>query len=421
MCTGICIGLLALVVVISWIYWGSNKRKLIELREKFFQQNGGLLLQQQLSHNKSAHSKDTTKIFTAEELRKATNNYDERRVLGHGGYGTVYKGILPNNKAVAIKKSKIGDQSQIEQFINEFIVLSQINHRNVVKLLGCCLETEVPLLVYEFIPNGTLSEHIHDTTQYPSLSWKMRLKIATETAEVISYLHSSTSIPIMHRDIKTANILLDYNYTAKVADFGASRLVPLDQTQLTTLVQGTLGYLDPEYLHTSQLTEKSDVYSFGVVLAELLTGQKALSFFRREGDRNLALYFVSAMKDNNLFQEILDSQLVDEADVEELNVVANLAKRCLKVKGEERPTMKEVASELEGLLKHKGIHPWEHIDSEESERLLKATSSNIYMGKDIDGDYSSCSNTTSGVDSMNIENLKLNERVGEIFIKSLQS
>ncbi|POO01974.1 Wall-associated receptor kinase [Trema orientale] len=403
---GICIGLLVMLVGGSWIYWGLKKRKLIKLKVKFFQQNGGLLLQQQLSHSRGG-STDTTKVFTAEELNKATNNYDESRVLGQGGYGTVYKGILPDNKVVAIKKSKICDQSQIEQFINEVIVLSQINHRNVVKLLGCCLETEVPLLVYEFITNGTLSEHIHDKVQYSSLSWEMRLKIASETAEAIGYLHSSASMPIIHRDIKTANILLDSNYTAKVSDFGASRLVPLDHTQLTTLVQGTLGYLDPEYLHTSQITEKSDVYSFGVVLAELITGQKALSFERQEGDRNLAMYFVSSMKEDRLL-EIFDSQLVTEANVEQLKVVANLAKCCLRVKGEERPTMKEVASELEGL-KHKGMHPWRQLDghdlnSEETEYLLKPSDPNN-RGKDIHGD-TSCSNTTSGFDSMNIEILK---------------
>ncbi|GMN30367.1 hypothetical protein TIFTF001_041448 [Ficus carica] len=355
----------------SWIYWGLKKKRLIKLKEKFFQLNGGLLLEQQLPSER--RSAQTTRIFTEDELKKATNNYDQRRVLGQGGCGTVYKGVLADDKIVAIKKAKIGDQSQIKQFINEVLVLSQINHRNVVKLLGCCLETEVPLLVYEFITNGTLFDHIHSINgRYASLSWELRLKIATETAGAIAYLHSSTSMPIIHRDIKTANILLDDNCKTKVSDFGASRLVPLDQTQLTTLVQGTFGYLDPEYLHTSQLTEKSDVYSFGVVLAELLTSQKALSFQRSECDRNLATYFVSSMKEGH---HILDERLVTEANAEQLKVVANLATSCLRVRGEDRPTMKEVASELEGLIKPKGMHPWEKDDhdlsSEETEQFLK--------------------------------------------------
>uniref|UniRef100_A0A2N9HSL5 Protein kinase domain-containing protein n=1 Tax=Fagus sylvatica TaxID=28930 RepID=A0A2N9HSL5_FAGSY len=295
-------------------------------------------------------------IFSAEELKKATNNYDKARVLGQGGYGTVYRGELPNKKVVAIKKSKICDHSQIEQFINEIILLTQIIHKNVVKLLGCCLETEVPLLVYEFITNGTLSHHIHDKDLSSRLSWEKRLKIAAETAGALAYMHSETFVPIIHRDVKTANILLDDNFTAKVADFGASRLVPLDQTQLTTLVQGTFGYLDPEFLHTSQLTEKSDVYSFGVVMAELLTGRMALSFDMPENDRNLAMYFAAAVKEDRLLQ-ILDDHILKEGNIEQLKEVANLAQRCLKVRGEDRPSMKEVALELEGLVimeKHLG-------------------------------------------------------------------
>jgi serine/threonine protein kinase len=144
----------------SWIYWDLERRKLMKLKEKFFQQNGGILLQQQLSNHRG--SVEIAKIFSAKELKKATNNYDKSRVLGQGGCGTVYRLVLPTNKVVAIKKSKIDDQSQIEQFINKIIVPTQIIHKNVVKLLGCCLETEVPLSVYEFITNGTLSHHIHD-------------------------------------------------------------------------------------------------------------------------------------------------------------------------------------------------------------------------------------------------------------------
>jgi serine/threonine protein kinase len=354
----------------SWIYWALKRRKLLKLKEKFFKQNGGLMLQQRLlSHRGSV---ETDKIFSADELEKATNNYDKNRVLGQGGYGTVYKGVLPDNKVVAIKKSKVSDQSQIEQFINEVIVLTQINHRNVVKLLGCCLETEVPLLVYEFITNGTLSDHIHNKSLSSSLSCEKRLKIVAETAGALAYLHSSTSMPIIHRDVKTTNILLDDNYTAKVSDFGASRLVPLDQTQLTTLVQGTFGYLDPEYFHTNQLTEKSDVYSFGVVVAELLTGKEALSFNRPESDRNLALFFVSAIKEDRLLQ-ILEDHIVNEGSIEELKEVANLAKKCLRVRGEDRPSMKEVAIELEGLT-IMGKHPWGKVDHymEETEHLLNA-------------------------------------------------
>ncbi|XP_050280401.1 wall-associated receptor kinase-like 22 [Quercus robur] len=281
------------------------------------------------------------KIFNKEELQKATNNYNETLIIGRGGFGTVYKGILPDNRIVAIKKSKTVDENQIEQFLNEVLVLSEINHRNVVKLLDCCLETQVPLLVYEFIPNGTLFEYIHHESQASTISWETCLRIVAKTAEALSYLHFAAFPPIVHRDVKSSNILLDNTHIAKVSDFGASRLVPLDQTQLATMAQETLGYLDPEYMQTSQLTEKSDVYSFGVVLVELLTRKMALSFDseRRKGGANEGS--------------------------------GNLAKRCLRLKGEDRPTMKEVATKLEGLKKAE-MHLWVNVDSNSEEtKFLK--------------------------------------------------
>ncbi|XP_039164725.1 wall-associated receptor kinase 2 [Eucalyptus grandis] len=369
------ISFLLVLLGVSWLYWGLREKKISRRREKFFLENGGrLMLQKILSEHEG--SIESARIFTDEELKKATDHYHESRILGQGGHGTVYRGILADNMVVAIKKAKILDRSQVEEFINELIILSQINHRNVVKLIGCCFETEVPLLVYEFVTNGTLSDHIHKCGHESTLSWRARLHIAGETAGALSYLHSDASAQILHRDIKSTNILLDENYTAKVADFGASRLVPLDGTQLTTLVQGTLGYLDPEYLCSSQLTEKSDVYSFGVVLAELLTGLRALSFERAENERNLSLYFASAIKGERLF-EIINPMVLNEGNPEEIMEVAMLANQCLTVKGEDRPTMKEVAMELEGLMRVMDRHPWlnRSSDLEEAEDLLGERSS----------------------------------------------
>ncbi|KAG4200850.1 hypothetical protein ERO13_A05G239750v2 [Gossypium hirsutum] len=343
---GIGMSLLFSLLCSSWVYLGLRQRKLNKLKQQNFKQNGGVLLREQLS--KREEYGEIAKIFTLEELKKATNNYHESRILGRGGQGTVYKGLLPDGRSVAIKKSLIGNQSEVQPFVNEVIVLSQINHRNVVKLLGCCLETQVPLLVYEYVRNGTLFDYLHNATHPSVMSWEARLKIATETAEALSYLHSAASPPIIHRDVKLTNILLDENYNAKVSDFGASRLVPSNKEQVTTLVQGTLGYLDPEYFHSSQLTEKSDVYSFGVVLIELLTGLKAVSFERPEHERNLSLYFVSVMKEERLL-DIVDGRVLNDKNIEQLKEVATLARRCVRLKGEERPTMKEVVSELQGL------------------------------------------------------------------------
>ncbi|KAL2467611.1 Wall-associated receptor kinase 2 [Forsythia ovata] len=365
---GNAIGVIVLLLAACCLYLELNRRKFVRMKHKFFLQNGGLLLQEQLIRRDK--SPDTAKIFTSEELKNATNNFHDSRIIGQGGFGTVYKGFLANNKIVAIKKSKEVDLNQIEQFINEVIVLSQINHKNVVRLLGCCLETQVPLLVYEFIDNGTLFEHINNKTKARVLSWDKRLTVAAEAAGVLAYLHSAASPPIIHRDIKSANILLDTNFTAKVSDFGASRLVPLDQTQLPTMVQGTFGYLDPEYMQTNQLTEKSDVYSFGVVLVELLTGKKALSYDRPEEERNLASYFLFTLKQGHLFK-VLDDNIICEGNNEELIAVSMLAKMCLYVRGEDRPSMKEVAMELERLrLSRKHYLVQTQPNSEEIESLL---------------------------------------------------
>ncbi|KAH6824754.1 hypothetical protein C2S53_010829 [Perilla frutescens var. hirtella] len=382
---GFSVGLISVFICITLLYFGFKRRKLARMREKFFQQNGGLLLKQQTFNENGVES--STKIFSAEELEKATNNYAEDRILGKGGYGTVYEGILPDQRVVAIKKSRIMDQNQIEQFINEVVILTQVNHRNVVKILGCCLETEVPLLVYEFISNGTLFHHIHNSTEMSWFSWKDRLRIAAESAGALAYLHSAASMPIIHRDVKSSNILLDDSYTAKISDFGASRLVPLDQTQVTTLVQGTLGYLDPEYFHTSQLTEKSDVYSFGVVLAELMTGKKPLSPTKSEEERNLATFFIMSIKENRLFQ-ILEPRILREGSFEQLQAMGDLVKRCLSIMSEDRPTMKEVAMELEGLRRNTKHPCTQQENMEENESLLGEQSglaSDLYainMGRD---------------------------------------
>ncbi|KAH1092155.1 hypothetical protein J1N35_019412 [Gossypium stocksii] len=343
------VGTLFLLLATWSMYKVLKRRQKIMLKQKYFKRNGGLLLQQHLSSNEGNVEK--IKLFTSKEMEKATNHYNENRILGQGGQGTVYKGMLIDGSIVAIKKSKMVegkkfDERKVEQFINEVIILSQINHRNVVKLLGCCLEAEVPLLVDEFIPNGTLYDLIHNQNEELPLTWGMRLRIAIEIANALFYLHSAASAPIYHRDVKSSNILLDDKYRAKVSDFGTSRSVALEQTHLTTRVQGTFGYMDPEYFRSNQFTEKSDVYSFGVVLIELLTGQKPISVGQSEPVRSLVSYFLHSMQENSLFN-ILDPMLEKDGPEQEIIVVALLAKRCLNLNGKKRPTMKQVAMELE--------------------------------------------------------------------------
>ncbi|KAF8028502.1 hypothetical protein BT93_E1199 [Corymbia citriodora subsp. variegata] len=341
------IGGIVLLLLCWWLPKYTKRRREAKLKQKFFQRNGGIVLQQRLFFIENNHM-EKGKLFALTELDTATDHFNKNRILGQGGQGTVFKGMLPDGTIVAVKKSKVIDIGQVEQFVNEIVILSQINHRNVVKLFGFCLESEVPLLIYEFVPNGTLYQYLHDPDKEFPVSWEMRLRIASEVAGALSYMHSAAAVPVYHRDIKSSNILLDEKYRAKVSDFGASKSITIDQTHLTTMVRGTFGYLDPEYYQTSQFTDKSNVYSFGVVLVELLTGEKPISQLRAEEDRNLASYFIISMEENRLF-DVLDKEVLDHGKNEEIIVVSNLAKRCLGLHRRYRPTMKEVAMELERL------------------------------------------------------------------------
>ncbi|CAN6247795.1 unnamed protein product [Urochloa humidicola] len=320
------------------------------IRERFFNQNRGQLLLQMVSQRADIAER---MIISLDEIEKATNNFDKARELGGGGHGTVYKGILSSLHIVAIKRSKIVIKREINEFINEVAILSQINHRNIVKLIGCCLETEVPLLVYEFISNGTLYNHLH-VNNGTSLSWDHRLRIAVQIARALAYLHSYISVPILHRDIKSPNILLDDNLTAKLSDFGASRFIPVERTGIDTVVQGTLGYLDPMYYSTGHFSNKSDVYSFGVLLIELLTRKKPDSYRSPEGF-GLVKRFCNLLSEGNIIH-ILDSQVVDEGG-SEVDDVAKLATQCLELRCSDRPTMRQVEMKLEGVQSLKEMDP----------------------------------------------------------------
>ena len=360
------LGALALVSGVWWLRKFLIKRQMTKQKNKFFKRNGGLLLQQQLYTRDG--NVETTKIFSSGELEKATENFSENRVLGQGGQGTVYKGMLVDGSTVAVKKSKIIDEDKLQEFINEVVILSQINHRHIVKLLGCCLETEVPILVYEFILNGNLFQHIHEESDDYSMIWGMRLRIAVDVAGALSYLHSSASSPIYHRDIKSTNILLDEKHRAKVADFGTSRSITIDQTHWTTVVSGTVGYVDPEYYRSSQFTEKSDVYSFGVVLAELITGDKPVVTIQNTRETiSLSEHFKLAVKEKRL-SDVMDARIKEDCKMKQVMAVANLAVKCLSSKGNKRPNMREVFTELERIsASPEDSHVQVMIDEDEDE------------------------------------------------------
>ncbi|WVZ91286.1 hypothetical protein U9M48_037477, partial [Paspalum notatum var. saurae] len=321
-----------------------QRRKHRKEKDEYFKQNGGLKLYDEMR----SRQVDTIYILTEEEIKKATNNFSEDRVLGCGGHGMVYRGTLDDNKEVAIKKSKVIDEDCREEFVNEIIILSQINHRNIVSLLGCCLEVVVPMLVYEFISNGTLFEFLHGYDHKSPISLDLRLRIATQSAEALAYIHSSTSRTILHGDVKSLNILLDDEYNAKVSDFGASALKSMDKNDFIMLIQGTLGYIDPESFVSQRLTDKSDVYSFGVVLLEIMTRKKALYIDASNEKKALSHTFIQMFHQNKL-QDMFESEIVDDEVMVVLEKLAALVMHCLSPKGEDRPTMKEVAERLQML------------------------------------------------------------------------
>ncbi|CAN6204754.1 unnamed protein product [Urochloa humidicola] len=365
---GASVGLVVLILTISCAYLTHQRRQLQNVKQRYFQQHGGMLLFEEIKSQQS----NAFRIFSEAELQAATDKFSEKRVLGHGGHGTVYKGVLKGNAEVAVKRCMSIDEQHKKEFGNEMLILSQINHKNIVKLLGCCLEVQVPMLVYEFISNGTLFQLIHGN-HGRQISLATRMQIAHQSAEALAYLHSWASPPILHGDVKSSNILIDCDYTARVSDFGASILAPTDESQFVTIVQGTCGYLDPEYMQTCQLTDKSDVYSFGVVLLELLTRKKPFNLEAPEHEKSLALRFISVTKESKL-EEILDDQIMNEENMEVLEEVADLAKQCLEMSGANRPTMRQVSERLDRLRKAMQ-HPWAaQQNPEEMESLLGESS-----------------------------------------------
>ncbi|XP_020106135.1 LEAF RUST 10 DISEASE-RESISTANCE LOCUS RECEPTOR-LIKE PROTEIN KINASE-like 1.2 isoform X2 [Ananas comosus] len=293
-----------------------------------------------------------THLFSYDELEAATDGFSDSRELGDGGFGTVYKGILRDGRVVAIKRLYENNWRRVEQFKNEVAILSLIRHPNLVALYGCTSRhSRELLLVYEYISNGTIADHLHGSrADERALTWPRRLSIAIETADALAYLHA-VNPPIIHRDVKTNNILLDADFHVKVADFGLSRLFPLDATHVSTAPQGTPGYVDPEYHKCFQLTDKSDVYSFGVVLVELISSMPAVDITRRRDEINLANMAIRKIQNCQL-EELVDAALGYEEDLATkrmITMVAELAFRCLQPDGEMRPPIREVVEVLRGI------------------------------------------------------------------------
>ncbi|KAH7443706.1 hypothetical protein KP509_02G047300 [Ceratopteris richardii] len=300
--------------------------------------------------NDSAPKLKGARYFTFAELKKASNNFSESNEIGSGGYGKVYRGILTDGQQVAIKRAQTNSMQGAPEFKNEIELLSRVHHKNVVGLVGFCCDQGEQMLVYEYMAGGNLRDCLTGRSRI-KLDWRRRIMIALGSARGITYLHELVSPPIIHRDIKSTNILLDEKKIAKVADFGLSKIAPEQDSRnqhVSTQVKGTLGYLDPEYYTTQQLTEKSDVYSFGVVLLELLTARTPIEHGK---------YVVKKVKEAvdkggiSAIRSMLDPRIKEESGIE-LNSFLHIALSCVEDTASARPSMGEVVKQLEEMVGH---------------------------------------------------------------------
>lgn len=304
--------------------------------------------------------------FTA--IEEATNNFSEDLIIGTGGFGKVYKGILRDGTKVAVKRGQSKSQQGLMEFCTEIEMLSQFRHRHLVSLIGYCDERNEMIIIYEFMENGSLKSHLY-CSDLPVLRWKQRLEICIGSAKGLHYLHTGSTRAIIHRDVKSANILLDENLMAKVADFGLSKIGPeIDQTHVSTAVKGSFGYLDPEYLTRQQLTEKSDVYSFGVVMLEILCGRAVIDPSLPREKVNLVEWAMK-WRERGRIQESIDTYLVDQACEESLWKLMEIAEKCLAKSGLNRPSMGDVLWNLECALQ---VQAKEEKQSNEDGLVTKA-------------------------------------------------
>ncbi|PIN17590.1 Serine/threonine protein kinase [Handroanthus impetiginosus] len=288
--------------------------------------------------------------FTYEELAMATDGFSNANLLGQGGFGYVHRGVLPNGKEVAVKQLKAGSGQGEREFQAEVEIISRVHHKHLVSLVGYCITGTQRMLVYEFVPNNTLEFHLHGKGR-PVMDWPTRLKIALGAAKGLAYLHEDCHPKIIHRDIKAANILLDFNFEAKVADFGLAKFSSDAHTHVSTRVMGTFGYMAPEYASSGKLTDKSDVFSFGVMLLELITGRRPVDTNQSFIDDSLVDWarplLTRALEDGN-FDTLIDKRLINDHNHNEMARMVACAAACVRHSARRRPRMSQVVRALEG-------------------------------------------------------------------------
>ncbi|KMZ72214.1 Serine/threonine-protein kinase PBS1 [Zostera marina] len=299
--------------------------------------------------------KISAQTFTFKELALATKNFTPECFLGEGGFGHVYRGCLSmTNQDVAIKQLNRNGLQGNREFLVEVLMLSLLHHPNLVNLIGYCADGDQRLLVYEFMPLGSLEDHLHDlASDKEGLDWNTRMKIAAGAAKGLEYLHDIAKPPVIYRDFKSANILLDKEFQPKLSDFGLAKLGPVgDKSHVSTRVMGTHGYCAPEYAMTGQLTVKSDVYSFGVVFLELITGRKAIDSTKPHGEQNLIAWARPMFSNRRRLARLADPRLHGQFPVRGLYQALAVASMCIQEQAVTRPLIADVVTALSYLSSH---------------------------------------------------------------------
>lgn len=371
---------LALVFFMTW-----RRRKLAHVNHSAEDKFG----------NKGRKSTDGTATISSSKfgysfplavIKEATENFNDGLIIGVGGFGKVYKGVLRDETKVAVKRGVPQSQQGFAEFETEIEMLSQFRHRHLVSLIGYCDEQNEMIIIYEYMDNGTLKNHLYGS-DLPKLNWRQRLEICIGSAKGLHYLHTGSTKAIIHRDVKSANILLDENLMAKVADFGLSKNGPeIDHTHVSTAVKGSFGYLDPEYLIRQQLTEKSDVYSFGVVMLEILSGRPVIDPSQPRETVNLVEWAGKWLSQGE-HEKLVDPYLAEEIKPESLKNYGEIVEKCLAERGIDRPTMGEILWKLECALQLQGISVRPRLNNQPSNSHFEDSvlSTQYSVGSDIDG------------------------------------
>ncbi|KAJ0869420.1 putative protein kinase RLK-Pelle-DLSV family [Helianthus annuus] len=322
-----------------------------------------------------------TGSFTLKQLKIATNNFDVANKIGEGGFGSVYKGVLPNGTLMAVKQLSSKSKQGNREFLNELGMISALQHPHLVKLYGCCIEGNQLLLAYEYMENNSLARALFGPKEWQlALDWPTRYRICIDIARGLAFLHEESRLKIVHRDIKATNVLLDKDLNAKISDFGLAKLDEEDNTHISTRVAGTYGYMAPEYAMRGYLTDKADVYSYGIVLLEIVSGMANIADRAKE-NHFVLLDRAIALKAEGKLVDLVDSKLGSEYDISEMMVVINLALMCTAISSADRPTMSSVVSMLEGRIVPEAFiaeqsHSMTKMDRDKLMKLLEIKNEN---------------------------------------------